>query len=75
MIKLERQYDLFNNNDIKFSGTTHLQDIDIEENVIKEWQQKIINHQSPFFRFEDKKVNQPSLFESNSEQLTKLLIP
>ena len=48
MIKLERQYDLFNNNDIKFSGTTHLQDIDIEENVIKEWQQKIINHQSPF---------------------------
>ena len=75
MIKLERQYDLFNNNDIKFSGTTHLQDIDIEENVIKEWQQKIINHQSPFFRFEDKKVNQPSLFESNSEQLNETFNP
>ena len=48
MKKFERQYDLFNNNDLDFSEKNLLQDIFIDKKIIKEWQEKIINHQSPF---------------------------
>ncbi len=75
MIKFERQYDLFNNNDVNFSGTNELQDINIDKKVIKEWQKKIIRHQSPFFIHGYKKVNQPSIFESNSENLNATFNP
>ena len=75
MIKFERQYNLFNNNDFNSSETNKLQDINIDEKVIKEWQKKIIRHQSPFFRHGYKKVNQPSLFEVNSENLNATFNP
>ena len=75
MIKFERQYDLFSNNDIIFSGTNHLQDINIDKKVIKEWQNKIINHQYNLFNHTYKKANQPSLFESNSEELNETFNP
>ena len=75
MIKRERQYELFNNNGLNFSEKTRLQDMNIEEDVIKEWQEKIINHQSLIFKYGCKDVNQSSLFESNSEDLNEYLNP
>ena len=68
MMKFERQYNLFNKNDTDFLEPNNLQDININEKVIREWQNKIILHQSPFFRNVYKNVNQPSLFKSNSEE-------
>ena len=75
MIKFERQNDLFYNNDINFLETNHLQDINIDETVIKEWRQKIINHQSLLFRHGYKKTNQSSLFESNDEKSNETFTP
>ena len=75
MIKFERQYDLFSNNDINLSETKHLQDINIDKKVIKEWQNKIINHQSNLFNRGYKKANQTSLFESNSEEFNETFNP
>ena len=75
MIKFERQYDLFNNNDENFLETNHLEDININEKVIKEWQQKIIYHQSPLLKQGYRKANQPSLFKSNSEELNETFNP
>ena len=42
MKKFERQYDLFNNKDIDFLENNTMQDININKEVIKEWQKKII---------------------------------
>ena len=68
MKKLERQYDLFNNNDLNFSKNNLLQDKFIEKNIIKEWQERIINYQSPLFKPSYKDVTQTSLFESISKE-------
>ena len=68
MIKFERQYNLFNNNEINFSDEIPFEDIYIERKVIKEWQNKIILHQSLIFKSGYNNINQPSLFKSNSEK-------
>ena len=75
MIKLERQYDLFNNNDVNFSDKSPLKDIFINKKIIKEWQEKVINHQSPIFKYGYKDVNQSSLFESSSEESNESFNP
>tara|TARA_Y100001968_G_scaffold41530_1_gene31637 strand:- start:1354 stop:1953 length:600 start_codon:yes stop_codon:yes gene_type:complete len=75
MIKFERQYNLFNSNDINFLDTNHFQDIYIDKKVIKEWQSKIIHHQSPIFKYGYKNVNQTSLFESSSEEFNEPFNP
>ena len=71
----ERQYDLFSNNDLDFSENNLLQDILIEKKIIKDWQEKIINHQSPIFKSNYKDVTQASLFESISDELNKTFNP
>ena len=75
MKKLERQYNLFNNNDLDFSEKNLLQDVFIQKEIIKEWQEKVINHQSPFFKSNYKDITQPSLFESISEELNENFNP
>ncbi len=75
MKEFERQYNLFNNNDVNFSNKNLFQEINIEKNVIKQWQEKIIQHQSPIFKYGYKSLNQPSLFESNSEEVSKIFNP
>ncbi len=75
MKKLERQYNLFNNNDLDFSEENLLQDVFIQKEIIKEWQEKVINHQSPFFKSNYKDVTQSSLFESISDELNETFNP
>ena len=75
MKKLERQYDLFNNNDLDFSAHNLLEDIFIEKKIIIEWQEKIINHQSPIFKSNRKDMAQSSLFESISDELNETFNP
>ncbi len=75
MLKFEQQYDLFKNNDVNLSGIKVPQDIFIEKKIIKEWQEKIINHQSPIFKYGYKDVNQSSLFENSSEKFNASLNP
>ncbi len=75
MIRFDRQFDLFNNNDINSSGKNSCQEVYLEKKVIKEWQNKIINHQSPIFKYGFKNINQTSLFESNSEVLNQIFNP
>ena len=65
MIKYDRQYDLFNNNNLYFSENNPLQDKFIDKKIIKEWQKKIITHQSPIFKCGYKDATQSSLFESS----------
>ena len=75
MIKFNRQYDLFNNNEDIFSEQNPIKDLFIDKKIIKEWQEKIINHQSPIFKSSYKDFNQSSLFESSSEELNKFFNP
>ena len=75
MIKFERQYDLFNNNNIDYLDTNNFQNIYISKKVVKEWQEKIIYHQSPIFKYGNKNINQPSLFESSSEDTEETFNP
>ena len=75
MINLNRQYDLFNNNDLTFSEKDTIQDVFIDKKIIMEWQAKIINHQSPIFKYGHVNVNQCTLFESSSEELNKTFNP
>ena len=75
MIKFERQYDLFNNNNIDYLDTNHFQNIYISKKVVKEWQEKIIYHQSPIFKYGNKNINQSSLFESSSEDTEETFNP
>ena len=75
MKKLERQYNLFNNNDLDFSEKNLLEDVFIHKEIIKKWQEKVINHQSPFFKSNYKDVTQPSLFESISDELNETFNP
>ena len=75
MIRLERQYNLFNKHDINFSNKNTLEDTFIDKKLICEWQKKIIRHQSPIFKYGYKNVNQPSLFQSTSEELNQTFNP
>ena len=75
MVKFERQYDLFKNNDVNASEIKLIQDIFIDKKTIKEWQEKIINHQSPIFKHGYKDENQSSLFKSSSEELNESFNP
>ena len=75
MKKLERQHNLFNNNDLNFSENNLLQDLFIQKEIIKGWQEKVINHQSPFFKSNFKDVTQTSLFESISDELNETFNP
>ena len=75
MIKFERQYNLFNNQDISFSNENNFQEIDIGKKAIKEWQRKIISHQSLIFKYGNKNINQSSLFESSSEESNESFNP
>ena len=68
MIKFERQHNLFKKSALNFSENIPLQDIFINQKIIKEWQEKIITHQSPIFKYGYKDVTQSSLFESNSDE-------
>ena len=75
MKKFDRQYDLFSNNDIETSETSLIKDISISKKTIKEWQEKIVNHQSPIFKYGYKDINQTSLFKSASEEYNKTFNP
>ena len=75
MSKYDRQYNLFNNHDLDFSERNHLKDIFINKKIIKEWQEKIITHQSKIFKYGYKDVNQTSLFKSSSEKLNEPFNP
>ena len=75
MVKFDRQYDLFNNNNFDFSVKNPSQDIFIDKKIIKEWQEKIITHQSPIFKYGYSDINQSSLFESNSGKLNEPFNP
>ena len=75
MIKYERQYDLFTNDDLYFSEKSPLQSKFINKKIIKKWQEKIIAHQSPIFKYGYKNVTQSSLFESTSENLNEPFNP
>tara|TARA_B100000579_G_scaffold350682_1_gene304549 strand:- start:115 stop:705 length:591 start_codon:yes stop_codon:yes gene_type:complete len=75
MIKYERQYDLFKSKNVNFLEKNTFHDINIEKEVIDEWQKKIIDYQSPIFKYGYKSTNQPSLFESNSEKLNETFNP
>ena len=75
MNKFERQYDLFNNNDLDFTENNLFQGISLKEKIIKDWQAKIINHQSPIFKSNFKDVTQTSLFKSIPDQLNETFNP
>ena len=75
MKKLNRQCDLFNNNNLNFSDKVPLQDVFIDKKIIKEWQAKIITHQSPIFKSGHINVTQSSLFESSSDELNASFNP
>ncbi|WP_269613651.1 GIY-YIG nuclease family protein [Prochlorococcus marinus] len=75
MIKFERQHNLFKKSDLNFSENIPLQDIFINQKIIKEWQEKIISHQSIIFKYGNKNINQYSLFESISEELNEPINP
>ena len=75
MKKFERQHDLFNNNDFIILEESLSQDVNISKKVILEWQDKIIQHQSPIFKYGCKNTSQTSLFESLSENLNKTFNP
>ena len=68
MQDFERQYELFNNNEVKFSTKNSIQDLYVDKKAIQEWQKKIINHQSKIFKYGYKNVNQASLFEYCTEE-------
>ena len=75
MIRSDKQYSLFDNIDTNTSQINVFQDIFINRKTIKEWQKKIIIHQSPLFKYGYKDVNQISLFDSSSEELNESFNP
>ena len=75
MIKFERQNNLFDNSDLNLFDKYPCQDIFIDTQVVKEWQEKIILHQSPIFKYGHKNIKQASLFESISEESNESLNP
>ncbi len=75
MIKYERQYNLFENNEVNFLEKNPVQEINIDTEVIKKWQEKIINHQSSIFKYGYKNMNQISLFDSYSKKSNEIFNP
>ena len=75
MQDFERQYELFNNNDVKFSTKNSIQDLYVDKKAIQEWQKKIINHQSKIFKYGYKNINQKSLFEPSPEKSNETFNP
>ena len=75
MIKFERQYNLFENNEIDYSQRKIDENIFIDKRVIENWQHKIINYQSKIFEGDYQNLNQYSLFESFSENFIQRLNP
>ena len=75
MKKFERQYDLFNEHYVNFTNKNPLKDTYIDKKTIKDWQRKIIYHQSPIFKYGCTNVNQPSLFKSITEELSQTFNP
>ena len=75
MVRFEKQHNLFNTEDTTFSYKNNPKDISINKKVIQEWQEKIINHQSPIFKSSYKNTIQTSLFESNSNKLNATFNP
>ena len=75
MVKLNRQYDLFKTNAVNISEINIIDDMFINKKTIKSWQEKIINHQSPIFKYGYKDMTQTSLFESSAEELNVPLNP
>ena len=71
MKKFDRQYDLFKNNDNNISEINIIEEIFINKKIIKEWQTKIINHQSPIFQSGYIDINQTSLFGPVSKELNE----
>ena len=75
MKKFIRQYDLFKNNELNLPDKNPPQNIFINKRTIREWQEKIINHQSNIFKYGYQNINQSSLFESNLEDSYKSFNP
>ncbi len=75
MKKFERQHNLFNNNVVNILEESLSQEINISKKVIEEWQDKIIQHQSPIFKYGCQKTHQTTLFESLSENLNETFNP
>ena len=75
MIKLNRQYDLFKNSYVHTSEINNIDDIFINKKTISSWQEKIINHQNPIFKYGYKLITQTSLFESDDEEFNISLNP
>ena len=61
MKKFERQHNLFNNNDVNILEESLSQEINISKKVIEEWQDKIIQHQSPIFKYGCQKTHQTTV--------------
>ena len=75
MIKLERQCNLFPSNESNFTENNILQDLLIDEKIIKEWQKRIIHYQSPIFKYGYKDTSQPSLFGASLEESNETFNP
>ena len=75
MIKFEKQYDLFNKNDVYYSGKNISQDMYIDKRIIQEWQKKIVSHQFQNFKYGHKNVSQTSLFKSFNKELEETFDP
>ena len=75
MKNFERQYNLFKKHDINSLDNKDFQNIKINKKIIKEWQKRIIDHQSPIFKCGYKNINQSSLFEPISEKLVESFNP
>ena len=75
MVKFEKQFDLFNDNDLNILEIKELKDTFLNKETINQWQEKIINHQSPIFKYGHEDINQTSLFDSGSEELDEFFNP
>ena len=75
MVKLYRQYDLFKTNTVNISELNITNDIFINKKTIQSWQEKIINYQSPIFKYGNRDITQTSLFEPTNEELNVSLNP
>ena len=75
MIKFNRQYDLFKDNTVINQEINLPNETLINKKTLKEWQEKIINHQYSLFKNNNKNINQTSLFETSSEELSEFFNP
>ncbi len=75
MKNFDRQNNLFNNDDVNFLAKDPIQDIYINNKIIRKWQKQIINHQSQIFKYGYKDVKQSSLFDSISKESNEFFNP